>query len=128
MDRLPPERSVVVSRMPEPPEKPLLKDSKRLLGIGAFVISLVSLILSTVTGSVEIYYLWYNSGETAVDTVFKSMDQYYDAQEKLLLLNEVDNVRQMNLLRNRARASAARSVYLAKSVQSSVPDGIWPAL
>jgi hypothetical protein len=123
-----PELCVIVSRMPEPPDKPLLKDSKRLLGIGAFAISLVSFILSLLTGSVGIYYLWYNNRETAVDTVFKSMDQYYDAQEKLLLLNEVDNLRQMNLLRNRARASAARSVYLAKSVQSSVPDGIWSAL
>jgi hypothetical protein len=124
----PPPESVDVSRMPEPPEKPLLKDSKRLLATAPFVISMISLMISLITGLFGMYYLWYNSTETAVDTVFKSMDQYYDAQEKLLLLNEVDNLPQVNLLRDRARASAARSVYLAKSVQKSVPDGIWSAL
>jgi hypothetical protein len=71
---------------------------------------------------------WLNSQETALDTVFKSLDQYYDAQEKLLQLNEEENASQMNLLRNRASASAARSFFLARSVRSSVSDRIWSAL
>jgi len=49
-------------------------------------------------------------------------------QEKLLILNEEDNLRQMNILRNRAKASAARSVYLAKSIQRNISDRIWSAL
>jgi hypothetical protein len=109
--------SVAVTSMPPTPDKPLFKDPSRLLAVAA-------LALSFTTGSFGMYYTWNSGEESRVDTLGKLIDQYYTAQEKLLTLNEDDNLPLMNLLRSQLKANASRAYSIATGVQGRIEDGV----
>jgi hypothetical protein len=113
--------SVVVTKMPEAPTKPLLHDSTRLLSLAAFVFSVATGVFAT-------YQTWKSSRESTIENVSKLIDQYYTGQEKLATLDVSTQLAYVNLLRSKLRGTASRTVVEATSVRDSIDDGTWLAL
>lgn len=112
---------VVVTSMPERPEKSIFKDSARLLALAAF-------LFSASTGSYAAYQTWLNGRIASVDRVSKLMDDYYAKQVTLAGLKPSTQIGLINLLQSQSRGIAAKTVPLAITVQEQLDDGTWQAL
>lgn len=113
--------AVVVTKLPEVPSKPLLKDSTRLLALAAF-------LFSVTTGLYATYQTWISNREARVDAINKLIDQYYAGQETLATLNPQTQNPYINLLQSQLRSMAARTIPHALQVQGDINDGTWLAL
>jgi hypothetical protein len=112
--------NVIVSQLPERPPRPLFRDSSRLLALAAFLFSVVSGVYAT-------YQTRNNSIQSAVESVSKLVDQYYDGQLKFAQLNSTQ-MGVSNLLRSSLRSTALRAITLANPVSKHIDEGTWLAL
>lgn len=112
--------NVIVSKMPDKPAKPLLRDPNRLLSLAAFVFSVSTGVFAT-------YNTWRSSREATVDNVSKLTSQYYDGQSKLAQLNQSQQG-YINLLRTTLRSTALRAIAQASLVKTDIDEGTWLAL
>lgn len=113
---------VIVKQMPEPPGKPLFKDSTRLLSVAAFIFSVSTGLYAAVSSRNQHI-------DAEVDGVGKLISEYYSKAEKLRSVSRFgEEATYFNLLRSQQRSDAARAVRKALAVRRSIDNGIWMSL
>jgi len=113
--------SVVITKMPEPPSKPLLKDSNRLLALAAFLLSLI-------TGTYAAYSTWRTQRESTVETVGRLVEQYYKGTERLKAIDPNKDQAAFIFIQTEQKGTATRAYLEAKRVTSYIDVGLWSAV